>query len=156
MSVAAFPILTPVCNTWNSIALPVITVKEPVIIALFLTVKVSAEDAVAANVAYEADRANDAVPNNEPVNPRVEVTDPENTDELDTNNEPDTNTLPLTSKAYPAVAADCLPIDNVPPKKFVCALNCLTRSIPPAKRVLFIVALPFTVKLPVISTLPVN
>jgi len=31
------PIFTPVCNTWNSIALPVITVREPVMIVLPLT-----------------------------------------------------------------------------------------------------------------------
>ena len=101
MSVTALPIFTPVFVTWNSTTLPVMTVREPVIIALFLTIKVSAEDAVAANIAYEADRANDAVPNNEPVNPRVEVTDPENTDEPETNNEPDNEPDGLICTLYP-------------------------------------------------------
>ena len=54
ISVPSLPIFTPFCNTWNSIKLPVITVNDPVTTALFLTVNESAEDAVAANKAYDA------------------------------------------------------------------------------------------------------
>ena len=89
-------------------------------------------------------------PENEPVNPFVDIT------------EPDINALPLTSKPYPTFGTDCLPTAKVPPRKFEVPLNCLTNPNPAAVRVPFILALsvafkiPTTLTDPVIPTLPVN
>lgn len=50
----------------------------------------------------------DDVPANEPVNPSVEVTEPVNTDEPDTHNEPDADPVTLICNLYPLSV-------NVPP-----------------------------------------